>query len=234
MIAQKRLKVAIVSLVTGSNLLLGVAAIVLASLGHGRIAVACLMFSIVADAFDGFLARKWKVFSQFGAELDSLADLTSFVVANAVLIFFWFFGEIAIGYQILAASIFLLGGAFRLARFNVWPTRGAYFQGIPTTAVAVLVGLIYLTHPDLDAVQGLAWQGAMGFLMVSNLPYPKFGAAQVPLVVKVAVLGLFIYSFWDLSMAVAIGCASYVLCGPILHVSPLNTESFPVDPDEDC
>ena len=93
MIFQKRLKSNIVSLVTGANLVFGTVAIVLSSLGHGRWAVLCLGLAMLMDAADGHLARKWNVFSDFGAELDSLADLTSFVVANAVLIFFWFFGS---------------------------------------------------------------------------------------------------------------------------------------------
>ncbi len=210
-------------------MLLGVAAIVLASLGHGRCAVACLMLSIVFDAFDGFLARKWEVFSDFGAELDSLADLTSFVVANAILVFFWFYGQVGLGYQVLAATLFCLGGAFRLARFNVWPTRGEYFQGIPTTASAVIIGLIYLTHPGLDPGVGLLWQGALGLLMVSNLPYPKFGAARVPGLVKVGFLALCLYGMWDLSMATAIGCGAYIAAGPLLYLSPLDTASHPVE-----
>lgn len=213
-IFQKRLKSNIVSLVTGGNLVFGTVAIVLSSLGHGRWAVACLLLAMVMDAMDGYLARKWNVFSDFGAELDSLADLTSFVVANAVLIFFWFFGRVSLWLQIAAAVIFLLGGAFRLARFNVAPTRGGIFQGMPTTGVAVLIAIIYLSHPHLDPLTGLFWQATLGFLMVSNFRYPKLGKlAAIP---KPIFPILLIACYFNPPAILALGCLAYVISGPIL------------------
>lgn len=199
---------------TGGNLLMGVAAIILASFGHGQAAVVCLLVGMLFDAFDGLLARHWQVFSKIGAELDSLADLTSFVVANSVLLFFWFHGRVELPYQILAGSIFTLCGAFRLARFNVEPTSGGLFQGMPTTAVAMLIAAIYLTHPDLSPGYGLVWQAVLGFLMVSSYPYPKLGTLRsVPIPALVA-LGAF--GLWNLPAATALGCAAYVLSGPAL------------------
>ena len=214
MIFQKRLKSNIVSLVTGANLVFGTVAIVLSSLGHGRWAVLCLALAMLMDAADGYLARKWSVFSDFGAELDSLADLTSFVVANAVLIFFWFFGRVSLWLQILAAIVFLLGGAFRLARFNVAPTTGGIFQGMPTTGVAVLIALIYLSHPQMDPLVGLFWQTTLGFLMVSNFRYPKLGKlAALPKIVFP--IGL-VCCYFNPPLTLALGCLAYVVSGPIL------------------
>jgi CDP-diacylglycerol--serine O-phosphatidyltransferase len=207
----------LVNLVTGGNLLMGVTSIILASFGHGRAAVICLIAGMILDAFDGLLARRWQVFSKIGAELDSLADLTSFVVANTVLLFFWFHGRIELPYQILAGAVFTLCGAFRLARFNVEPTSGGLFQGMPTTAAALLIAAIYLTHPGLEPVFGLAWQGTLGLLMVSSYPYPKFGQLRkVPMPV-LFILGL--YAFWNLPAATAIGCLAYVVSGPLLGLS---------------
>ena len=214
MIFQKRLKSNIVSLVTGANLIFGTVAIVLSSLGHGRWAVLCLALAMAMDAADGFLARKWNVFSDFGAELDSLADLTSFVVANAVLIFFWFFGRVSLWLQILAAIVFLLGGAFRLARFNVAPTSGGIFQGMPTTGVAVLVAVIYLTHPQMDPLTGLFWQTTLGFLMVSNFQYPKLEKlAALP---KLFFPVFFLCAYLNTPLTAALGCLAYVISGPVL------------------
>lgn len=214
MIIRKRLKSSIVSLVTGSNLLFGTASIVLSSQGYGKWAVGCLVLAMLLDAADGYLARKWGVFSDFGAELDSLADLTSFVVANAVLIFFWFYGQIALTFQILAAAVFLLGGAFRLARFNVTPTTGGLFQGMPTTGVAVLIGCIYLSHPHLSPLAGLLWQTALGFLMVSNFRYPKLNKLlEMPKLVFPLMLLSFVF---QPAPTVALGCLAYVLSGPLL------------------
>lgn len=193
---------------------MGVVSIILSSTGHGRLAVLCLVTGMILDAFDGLLARRWQVFSKIGAELDSLADLTSFVVANTILLFFWFYGRIDLPYQILAGAIFTLCGAFRLARFNVEPTSGGLFQGMPTTGVALLIAAIYLTHPNLSPLHGLAWQGLLGLLMVSSYPYPKAGTLRkVP---PLYFLGLGLYAFWNLPMATAIGCLAYVVSGPFL------------------
>ena len=214
MIAQRSLKTAIVNLVTGGNLLMGVTSIILSSTGHGRCAVFCLIAGMILDAFDGLLARRWQVFSKIGAELDSLADLTSFVVANTVLLFFWFHGRVDLPYQMFAAAIFTLCGAFRLARFNVEPTSGGLFQGMPTTGVALLIAAVYLTHPNLDPAWGLAWQGVLGLLMVSNYPYPKAGTLRRVPTPYFFLLGL--YGFWSLPSAVALGCLAYVASGPVL------------------
>ena len=199
---------------TGFNLVFGTVAIVLSSLGHGNWAVACLVLAMILDACDGYLARKWGVFSDFGAELDSLADLTSFVVANAVLIFFWFHGQVSLWLQVVAAIVFLLGGAFRLARFNVAPTSGGIFQGMPTTGVAILVAVIYLTHPNLDPLTGLFWQTTLGFLMISNFRYPKLGKlAAIP---KPLFPIFLICAYFHLATTAAVGCLAYVISGPIL------------------
>lgn len=193
---------------------MGVTAIILASFGHGQAAVACLITGMILDAFDGLLARRWQVFSKLGAELDSLADLTSFVVANSVLLFFWFHGRIDLPYQILAGALFTLCGAFRLARFNVEPTSGGIFQGMPTTGVALLIAAIYLTHPQLDPVWGLAWQGVLGLLMVSSYPYPKIG--ELRKIPPVLVVALCVFGLWNLPLATASGCLAYVVSGPLL------------------
>jgi len=169
---------------------------------------------MILDAADGYLARKWGVFSDFGAELDSLADLTSFVVANSVLIFFWFHGSVNLWLQIAAAIVFLLGGAFRLARFNVQPTSGGIFEGMPTTGVAILVALIYIAHPDLDPMVGLFWQTTLGLLMISNFRYPKFEKlGKIPKIIfPLFLLG----GYLNFALATAVGCLAYVLSGPIL------------------
>lgn len=216
MIAQKRLKAIVVNLVTGVNLLMGVASILLSSMGHGRLAVACLLVGMLFDAFDGLLARYWGVFSKIGAELDSLADLTSFVVANAVLIFFWFRGGVDLYLQIVAGAVFTLCGAFRLARFNVYPTSGGVFQGIPTTGAALLIAAIYLTYPNLQPVYGLSLQVLLGLLMISSLPYPKIG--QLRLIPWPFYLLLGFFACWDIQKATAIGCSLYIVSGLIAYL----------------
>ncbi len=231
----KRTKAAIVTLVTGGNLCLGLTAIILASKGFGLTAVFCLFLSMCLDALDGQLARRWEVFSDFGAELDSLADLTSFVVANAVLLFFWFQGQVWLGFQILAGVLFTLCGACRLARFNVTPTTGVLFQGMPTTGVAILIAAIYVSHPNLDPAVGLLWQAVLGLLMVSSLAYPKATSVlrlPKPLFLVIAVAGLF-----DFQRTTAVCCLAYVFAGPVLSAlqrarAPLPSELSEISIEE--
>lgn len=214
MITQLQIKRLVVNLVTGGNLLMGVGAILAASRGHGLLAVLFLLLGMLFDALDGLLARYWQVFSKVGAELDSLADLTSFIIANTVLIFFWFDGHIGLGWQILAGTIFCMGGAFRLARFNVYPTSGGLFQGLPTTGAALLIAAIYLTHPNLDPRLGLVCQALLGGLMVSDFPYPKLG--QLRRLPPIAYGALFGFALWSFAGATALGCLLYLISGPIL------------------
>jgi len=144
---------------------------------HGRLswAALCLMASVVWDAADGFLARRWQVSSEFGAQLDSLADMTSFGVGAGALVYGWFGQSLPPEAVIPLAGWFGLTASWRLARFNVGPKLVGEFYGLPTTAVATLVAVTYLTGPQLAG----QWFGAplaalLAGLMISPLPYPKF------------------------------------------------------------
>lgn len=154
---------------TSFNLLLGVMAMVAIIhqqylLGSGLIVVAALM-----DRLDGILARRLQVVTQFGKELDSLADLVSFGVAPALLAY-------AVSLHIWTAlglaciSLYVLGGAYRLARFNVAESQG-FFLGLPiTVAGAILaVALVLTTSPVVILVLCLVLAAAM----VSAVRLPK-------------------------------------------------------------
>ena len=85
---------------------------------------------------------------------------------------------------------------------------------MPTTGVAILVAVIYLTHPDMRPMTGLFWQATLGFLMVSNFRYPKLG--------KLSVLPKWLYPiflvgcYFNLAVTAALGCLAYVISGPLL------------------
>ena len=160
-------------------------------------AVWCILLAVVFDSLDGRLARLGGRTSLFGAEFDSLADVVSFGVAPALMVFFlilapreeyqWFR---ELGWFI--AFIYLLCGAVRLARFNVITNPLLHraeaesnkdFVGLPIPAAAGTVAslvmlLLALAERERDLRQwsvGLPFLLILvSFLMVSTIRYPSF------------------------------------------------------------
>jgi CDP-diacylglycerol--serine O-phosphatidyltransferase len=145
-------------------------------------ALAAIVFAAMLDGIDGRVARMLKGTSRFGAELDSLADFVNFGVAPALILYFWRLHELkSAGW--IAALVFAICAALRLARFNVMiedPNRpawaGNYFVGVPAPAGAITVLLpIYmqflgLPHSDFVAPVTFLYTLGIAFLMVSRLP----------------------------------------------------------------
>ena len=139
-----------------------------------------IVVGMIFDGLDGRIARLTKTTSAFGMQYDSLADIITFGMAPALLSYAWVlkpFGRL--GW--MAAFLFLLCTALRLARFNVTKpdTHGSHFIGLPSPAAAIVVASIVIAFEDLFAtkinpfimvmvIYGLA------FLMVSNIKYPAF------------------------------------------------------------
>ncbi len=145
-------------------------------------ALAAIVFAAMLDGIDGRVARMLKGTSRFGAELDSLTDFVNFGVAPALILYFWGLHELkSAGW--IAALVFAICAALRLARFNVMiedPNRpawaGNYFVGVPAPAGAITVLLpIYvqfLGMPHFFFVAPVTFVYTLGiaFLMVSRLP----------------------------------------------------------------
>jgi CDP-diacylglycerol--serine O-phosphatidyltransferase len=145
-------------------------------------ALAAIVFAALLDGIDGRVARMLKGTSRFGAELDSLADFVNFGVAPALILYFWDLKELkSAGW--IAALVFAIAAALRLARFNVMaedPNRpawaGNYFVGVPAPAGAITVLLpIYVQFlgiPHLAFATPVTFLYTLGiaFLMVSRLP----------------------------------------------------------------
>ncbi len=122
---------------------------------HFNIAAMCIGWAVLCDFMDGRIARLVKATSEFGVQLDSLADVLSFGIAPAVLMYTWGFSMIP-EFQKLswgASFIFLICGALRLARFNVQASKPAppevnaktakrFFVGLPIPAAAGLLAAI--------------------------------------------------------------------------------------------
>lgn len=143
-----------------------------------------IFFATFFDAFDGRVARLTKTQSEFGMQLDSLADLVSFGVAPGLLAYKWGLAPLGIAGVVLA-FVFPLCGAFRLARFNVIAAReegGAskFFTGLPIPLAAGLLVALVIAHYKAigHAVIHHGWVGVLvvilGLLMVSNVRYRTF------------------------------------------------------------
>ena len=191
------------SLFTVGNIAAGYFAITqtIASIGantdarsHLDWAAIAILFAIPFDALDGRIARMTNTTSEFGKELDSLADVITFGVAPSLLAYIWGFHFLpdSINHQLrqdlvnagaFICFLFLIGGASRLARFNIShdaqprnPGRPGrkYFVGMPIPAAA---GLLAATVHFCSAYPVQAWWiaviwlvivGTAGFLMVST------------------------------------------------------------------
>ncbi|MTI43518.1 CDP-diacylglycerol--serine O-phosphatidyltransferase [Roseibium hamelinense] len=171
------------NLVTLLALCSGLTAIRMAFEGRWEFAIGAVLVAAVLDALDGRVARLLKGTSKFGAELDSLADFVNFGVTPALMLYIWILKEAgSLGW--IAALIFAISAALRLARFNValedpdkpaWTAK--FFTGVPAPAGALTVLMpLYLEFlgllPHWPEFAGpiAAYTIAIAFLMISRLP----------------------------------------------------------------
>lgn len=161
------------SILTMSNLLLGMLSLLFAVQGKYHVAALLIIFAALMDRADGKVARMFNVTSEFGKELDSLCDIVSFGVAPAVLVWGLSLSQLGnIGY--LLAVLFPISGAYRLARFNVSELDGV-FQGIPITVAGGLLSLSVLANPKYEyhIIFYSLTVIILSFLMVSNIKIQK-------------------------------------------------------------
>jgi CDP-diacylglycerol--serine O-phosphatidyltransferase len=188
-----RAKFALPSFVTLLSIACGFGSIVIAvdnapigDPGAYRLAAVLLVLAGVFDALDGFVARATGTSSDFGMQLDSIADVMNFGCAPAMLLYCYGFAQMGIGHPTLlrigglACFVFVACGALRLARFNVnvGRTDPRYFVGMPITAGAACVASVVLAWPAplTTSAQGywlMALMVAVGTLMVSTIRFPS-------------------------------------------------------------
>ncbi|WP_245958013.1 CDP-diacylglycerol--serine O-phosphatidyltransferase [Marinomonas piezotolerans] len=169
------------NLFTTAALFSGFYSIIAAMNGNYTHAAIAIFISMVFDGLDGRVARLTRTQSAFGAEYDSLADMVSFGVAPALVSFTWALDPLGkVGW--IAAFIYVVGAALRLARFNtmIGIEDKRYFTGLPSPAAAAIVaGVIWasnhagLTGEQLASVMALLVP-VTGLLMVSNVKYRSF------------------------------------------------------------
>ena len=167
------------SLFTLANLFCGWACVVYAMKGDVVTAAPFVGFAVVLDMLDGRIARMTGTTSDFGVQLDSLADLISFGMAPAVLAFQWGLDPLGrMGWAV--GFVYLTSAALRLARFNIQVvTDKRYFIGLPSPAAAGLVAATVFYFPNELTTYRLALFGALllvvpALLMVSTIKFQSF------------------------------------------------------------
>jgi CDP-diacylglycerol--serine O-phosphatidyltransferase len=172
------------SLFTTAALFSGFFAIIQAMQGNFELAAIAVFIAMIMDGLDGRVARLTHTQSAFGAEYDSLSDMVSFGVALALIMYTWALSDLGrIGW--IAAFIYCVGAALRLARFNtnLAVSDKRYFQGLPSPAsAAFVVGLVWFSQDmgiSLEDMRWMSWLAAFvtvlaGITMVSNILFYSF------------------------------------------------------------
>jgi len=169
------------NLITTVSLFCGFYSIIASSKEYFVHAAIAILASAVFDGLDGRIARFTNTTSKFGAEYDSLSDVIAFGVAPAFLAYSWamsFYGK----WGWIAAFLFVLCGALRLARYNIQIgiIESKVFNGLPIPAAAAVVATTVLFF-DYAGVEGkfhdpsmLVFVSVLSILMVSNIKYYSF------------------------------------------------------------
>jgi CDP-diacylglycerol--serine O-phosphatidyltransferase len=170
------------SLFTVGNLFCGYACIVYAMRDDYATAAVFIGVATLLDVLDGFIARLADAASEFGGEFDSLADVTSFGVAPAVLVFAWGLEPLGrLGWAV--GFLYVTATALRLARFNVQSGNQdkRYFVGMPSPAAAGVLAATVFAWPDgfgipQAPVVALTMVLVPALMMVSLVRFRSFGA----------------------------------------------------------
>lgn len=167
-------KAPLATLLSCGNLLLGLGAVVAAA--RSELFVAALLVALAAalDLLDGAAARRKGADGEFGASLDSLADLVSFGVAPALALYFGADGPLAaVALAGFASALFVVAGALRLARFPL-VKNAEHFVGLPIPPAGAAVALLAALQvpPVLAAPLALA----LAALMVGRFRFPTVAA----------------------------------------------------------
>jgi len=163
------------------NAIFGIFAVIVLLLGSVgdlelriHLSFSLILLGLLADGLDGIVARRLGK-SQIGDYLESMADMTSMVVAPAVFIFIIYsdllqesiFRDL---YLFIAITLFLFFGIVRLASFNVMKEK-KYYVGLPASASAII--LLVLAYLKVDFIFILPTVVIIGALMASNIIFPK-------------------------------------------------------------
>jgi len=221
------------NLMTTGALFAGFYAVIAGIQGEFEQGAIAIFIAMVLDGLDGRIARMTNSTSAFGAEYDSLADMVSFGLAPALLVFQWTLNDFGkVGW--LVAFIYTVAAALRLARFNtqVGIADKRYFQGLPSPAAAALVaGLIWVVESNqidfsLIPLVALIMTLFAGVMMVSNTRFSSFKDLnlkdKVPFVTLLIVVLVLVVITIKPAMILFLIFFAYAISGPILTVLSLK------------
>jgi CDP-diacylglycerol--serine O-phosphatidyltransferase len=193
-------------------------------------AALAIFFAQFFDAFDGRVARMTKTQSDFGVQLDSLADVISFGAAPALLVYKWALAPLGF-FGLFIAFAFAACGALRLARFNVLAQRGdkgssRFFVGLPIPLAAGAIVALVIAHyrhfesttePHTRVPIALVVL-LLSFLMVSTIRYRTFkdlhlSAKSLGVFLVVCVSGVAVGIATRASFVLVVYMAAYILMG---------------------
>jgi CDP-diacylglycerol--serine O-phosphatidyltransferase len=230
------------SLFTTGNLFLGFWSIVKTLDGRFAEAAPLVGGAVVLDMLDGRIARLTSTQSEFGAELDSLADAVSFGVAPALLAYLWALHLVPRGGWPVA-FLFLVCGVLRLARFNVQKhvVDSRYFVGLPIPAAAGQIAALVFFLPEPVTAEwaaglALAMVVVLAGLMVSTFRYRSFKGFDLRRrrrsisVLGIALLFLLVALHPEITLLAA--TTLYTVSGPVVFAwSALRRRRHPPEPE---
>ncbi len=199
------------NLITLLNLFFGFLSILNCYIANYSLACYFILLAAVLDSLDGKIARLFGVSTEFGKELDSLADLVSFCLAPSVLVYILYSQNMpGISGELIAAAPLLLG-VIRLAHYNISENENtSYFKGLPTTFNAIFICSLILYIENIKAIAPEYSQPrfllpiivSSSFLMISRIKYPKFPlinfhsgkSNSIGLIIIISILFLFLFS----------------------------------------
>src|SRR5690606_29496957 len=222
------------NLFTTGGLFGGFFAIIAASQGRFEAACVAIFIASILDGLDGRVARMTNTQSEFGVQYDSLADLISFGMAPALVMYHWALVSLKLDGTTLgrvgwlAAFLYAACAALRLARFNsqVAKVDKRWFIGLASPAAAGVMASFVWTFHDLDwsgdemRYVALAVTVVTGLLMVSGLRYNSFkggrGPEKVPCFALLIAVAVIIALVIDPPKTLLTAGVLYALSGPLL------------------
>lgn len=216
------------NLFTTASLFSGFLGIIWAIEGQFVYCALAILVSCVLDGMDGMVARLTRSTSDFGVQLDSLADLVAFGVAPAIMVYMWQLQEYG-RLGLLASFLIVACGALRLARFNVQSGKVSqkYFIGLPIPAAACVLATLVLFSTqspafleDMYGTITLVLVYVLSFLMVSRVRYPSLkefdGMRSHPFRTTVAAMLIFVVIASEPKILGFLFFLTYLISGMVL------------------
>ena len=230
------------TLLTIGNMYCGLLSVVYTINGEYQLAAWMILLGLLFDGSDGHIARLTKSTSNFGKELDSLADVVTFGVAPAVLVYRSILGNFQhIG--VFLVTVYAITGALRLARYNTQSGMVVKsFTGLPIPGAGCLIASFVLLKLKYD--YGLIYNYLallivlLAFLMVSTITYPKQELFLVRRnrAFQYTFLLILLFSFIKLkpTLFVFVIFLTYVVIGPLNYLTKnrLYREQVPQEQEE--